>query len=219
MSEMLLQVNDVTMSIDRRMIIEGLSMSMASREVTVLEGPNGVGKSTLLKLIAGILRPTCGTIRVNGLTAIADRIRYAAQIGYMPDEFQFNSTLCAREQLQFWANLRGVDSGRIDELLKMTGLLNDQHRPVTQYSKGMRQRFMFAQAQLAKPPLLILDEPDNGLDQTWLDQWCDWIKDAVRAGQSVVFSTHRSTLKDTLADHVVRLEQNIRPNFQDGCND
>ncbi|SMF65976.1 heme ABC exporter, ATP-binding protein CcmA [Paenibacillus uliginis N3/975] len=206
MSDKVLQLEEVTKSIKTQTIVQPISFSLEPGDVLALCGGNGAGKSTILRMITGIVKPTAGTIRVNGLQWAKDRKTYADSIGYMPDDFQFGDALTAQETLQFYASLRNAPKERVTELLQMTGLKEFGHKKVSAYSKGMRQRLLFAQAMLAKPPLLILDEPTNGLDPFWMDSFSALVRQNAKEGQTIVFSTHQLNVAEQTADQVIFLD-------------
>lgn len=201
-----LELEQVTKSIKKQTLVQPVSFSLEPGRVLALCGGNGAGKSTILRMIAGISRPSGGTIRINGLDWSRDRKVCASSIGYMPDDFQFGEALTAQETLRFYGSLHDVSGERVDELLAMVGLEEVRGRKVSTFSKGMRQRLLFAQAMLAKPPLLILDEPTNGLDPYWMDAFADLVRRSAADGQTVVFSTHQLNVAEQTADQVVFLD-------------
>jgi len=196
----LLRIEKVSKSIGKSTLLHPCSLSVREGEIVALCGGNGAGKSTLINMIAGISRPTSGAILLDGLAWSDDRVAYADRVGYMPDEFQFGSALTAYETLHFYASLRRVGSDRVLELLETVGLLEVRSRKVSTFSKGMRQRLLFAQAMLAEPPLLLLDEPTNGLDPYWMEAFGRLIRSAAGNGQAVVFSTHQLNIAESYAD-------------------
>lgn len=200
MGKKLLEVVEATKSIGKSTLLHPCSLSVREGEIVALCGGNGAGKSTLINLIAGIARPTSGTVLLDGLAWADDRIAYADRIGYMPDEFQFGSALTAFETLSFYAALRRVTRARVLELLDTVGLLDVRDRKISTFSKGMRQRLLFAQAMLAKPALLLLDEPTNGLDPYWMEAFGQLIRRAAGDGQAIVFSTHQLNIAESYAD-------------------
>ncbi|WP_223869908.1 ABC transporter ATP-binding protein [Paenibacillus sabuli] len=203
---MLLRIADVTKRIGRQTIIGGLDLEAGRGQVIALCGGNGAGKSTILRMIAGILHPTSGTISIDGLAWAKQRRRYAAQVGYMPDDYRFGAGLTALETMTFWAKLKGLPRGRAEEALREVGLGETGRKPVSSFSKGMRQRVMLAQALLAHPPLLLMDEPTNGLDPYWLSTFGELVQRAAARGQTVFFSTHQLQLAERLAGRIVFLE-------------
>ncbi len=203
----IVEIIDVSKTIKRTVIVEEVSLRVQPGEVLALCGVNGAGKSTLLRMLVGIMQPTAGVIRVNGLDWRSNRRTYADQIGYMPDDYRFGNNLTARETLAFWASLRGLSNDRVDELLVDVGLAETGKKSVSSFSKGMRQRVLFAQALLAKPPLLVLDEPTNGLDPYWMESFVSLIRKVRAGGQTVIFSTHQLQMAEALADRIVLMNQ------------
>jgi ABC-type multidrug transport system ATPase subunit len=186
-------------------VIGDVHLQADSGEVVALCGGNGAGKSTLLRMLAGIIRPTSGTITVGGLRWEDDRRKYAEQLGYMPDDYRFSAGLTAMETMLFWAKLRGLGAARVREVLELVGLSDTGHKPVASFSKGMRQRVLFAQALLAKPPLIVMDEPTNGLDPYWMGSFVKLVRQAAADGQTILFSTHQLQIAEVLADRIVFL--------------
>lgn len=207
MVESFVDISDVSKIIKKQTILDRIRLQVHSGEVVALCGANGAGKSTLIRMLVGILQPTQGTIRINGLEWRKHRREYAAQIGYMPDDYHFGNGLSAAETLYFWAALRGLPRARADEALAEVGLSEHGGKPVSAFSKGMRQRVLFAQALLANPPLIILDEPTNGLDPYWMDAFVQLVKRLKHAGRTVIFSTHQINIAEAVADRAVFMHQ------------
>lgn len=206
MDNHLVRFDGVHKSFKGKTVIEDLQLYIKRGEVVALCGGNGAGKSTLLRMVAGILRPTRGSISVNGHDWQENRQNYARQIGYMPDDYRFSPGLTALETLLFWARLRGLGKTRAREVLSMVGLSDTGSKPVASFSKGMRQRVLFAQALLAEPPLVIMDEPTNGLDPYWMNTFVMLVRQAVSNGQTLLFSTHQLEIAEVLADRIVFLQ-------------
>ncbi|WP_019535243.1 heme ABC exporter ATP-binding protein CcmA [Paenibacillus ginsengihumi] len=205
MADHLVRFDAVHKAFQGKTVIGEVHLHVGQGEVVALCGGNGAGKSTLLRMLAGILRPTSGTIAVNGLRWEDDRRRYARQIGYMPDDYRFSPGLTALETMLFWARLRGLGKERARDALAQVGLADTGSKPVASFSKGMRQRVLFAQALLAKPPLIVMDEPTNGLDPYWMESFVKLVRQAAAAGQTVLFSTHQLQIAEALSDRIVFL--------------
>jgi ABC-type multidrug transport system ATPase subunit len=186
-------------------VIDGVHLHIGRGETVALCGGNGAGKSTLLRMLAGIVRPTSGRITVDGLSWERDRRQYARKIGYMPDDYRFSPGLTALETMLFWARLRGLGKPHAREVLARVGLADTGSKPVASFSKGMRQRVLFAQALLAEPPLIVMDEPTNGLDPYWMETFVELVRQAAAGGQTVLFSTHQLEIAEALADRIVFL--------------
>lgn len=205
MTEMGLRIKRAEKKIDKKQIVHPFDLHIEPGEVVALCGGNGAGKSTILRMIVGILQPSAGSIELNGLNWREQRVEYLEQIGYMPDHFQFAAGLTARETLSFYASLRGVPKTKVDNALHSVGLYDARDKRVTQFSKGMQQRLLFAQAIIAHPSLVVLDEPTNGLDPYWMDAFVDLVKDLKAAGQSVIFTTHQLQVADAASDRAIFL--------------
>ncbi|MFE6892747.1 ABC transporter ATP-binding protein [Streptomyces sp. NPDC057694] len=136
--------------------------------LTGLLGPNGAGKSTLMRIAATVTRPTTGQVRIDGHDAVRHPGRLRRQLGYLPQDFGVYPNLNAREFLRYLAAAKGLTGrsarARVDELLGLVNLTEAAHRPLGGYSGGMLRRVGIAQALLADPRVIIVDEPTAGLD-------------------------------------------------------
>ena len=205
MAESLLVAEGMTKAIKNQVLVEPIDVRLDKGQVLALCGGNGAGKSTILRMLAGILRPSGGSVRLNGWEWASNRAEYAKQLGYMPDDYSFSPGLTAGEALNFWAALRGISKLRVQEVLETVGLEHKRSGRVQTFSKGMRQRLLFAQAILAEPPLLLMDEPTNGLDPYWMDEFVRLLDGLKQKGHAVVFSTHQLQVAEDIADRVVFL--------------
>lgn len=203
-----LELDGVKKDIRGRTVVQPVDYRLPAGQVLALCGGNGAGKSTVLRMIAGITEPTAGTVRLGGRTWKEDRPGCSALIGYMPDDFQFGQALTAGETLEFYAALRGPAARkRVEAVLEEVGLSAVRQTKVSTFSKGMRQRLLFGQALLGEPELLVLDEPTNGLDPYWLQALAELINRRKAQGQSVVFSTHQLETAEWTADHAILLHE------------
>ena len=152
----------------RQSALEGLSAVVRPGCITGLVGPDGAGKTTLMRLMAGLLVPTSGTIRVGGLDPIQDAEKLRELIGYMPQKFGLYEDLSVQENLDLHADLRGVVGAERTEvfgrLLAFTDLARFTDRLAGKLSGGMKQKLGLACALLGHPRLLLLDEPGLGVD-------------------------------------------------------
>ncbi|GIQ69560.1 ABC transporter ATP-binding protein [Xylanibacillus composti] len=205
MADSMIVMKRVQKVIKRQAIIQDLHLAVEKSQVVALLGGNGAGKSTILRMLAGILHPNRGEITIGGRQWNMNRRAYAEQIGYMPDDFRFSPGLTARETLLFWAKLKGLSKEHVSEALVQVGLEHTGNKPVSSFSKGMRQRILFAQALLAHPPVVLMDEPTNGLDPYWMESFVRIVRQAASTGQTILFSTHQLQVAELLADRVVFL--------------
>jgi ABC-2 type transport system ATP-binding protein len=172
--------------------VDDVSFDVHRGEIFGLLGPNGSGKSTTIKIMLGLLHKTRGRCALFG--KVPTDVAVKKRIGYLPEESYLYQFLNARETLDYYAKLFGLDHSvrtrRIDELLDMVGLTAVQFRPVREYSKGMQRRIGIAQALINDPELLILDEPTTGLDPIGTRQIKDLILELGRRGKTVILSSH-----------------------------
>jgi len=148
--------------------LRGVGFQVRSGVVTGLIGPDGAGKTTLMRIAAGLLAPDAGSVRVLGLDATRDSLAVQARIGYMPQRFGLYEDLSVQENLDLYADLQGVPRGarsaRYAELMRMTGLAGFTRRLAGRLSGGMKQKLGLACALVRSPRLLLLDEPTVGVD-------------------------------------------------------
>lgn len=186
--------------------VDGISLEVRRGEVFGLLGPNGAGKSTAIRLMLGHLRPTSGSVTVEGYEAWSDRRRIHAMAGVLPSEFSYYDSLTGNELLQLFGRLRGVKPGRrareLSERLKA-----DLTRPLRELSGGNRQKVGLIQALFHDPPLLVLDEPTSGLDPLMQEEFLRLIGEARDAGCTVVLSSHNMAEVERACDRVAMIRE------------
>ena len=159
-----------------------------------LFGPNGSGKTTLISILIGLQLPTRGTARVLGFDSVRESLEIRKRVGVLPENYGFYEHMTARENLEFLGRLDGIPSGelprRINEVLELVGLKERADTKVKAFSRGMTQRLALAQALLKDPELLLLDEPTLGLDPQGTATFRELIANLVKAGKTVLISTH-----------------------------
>lgn len=186
--------------------VDAVSFRVAPGEAVALMGPNGSGKTTILRCVAGLLRPDRGAVRVNGLDLHRDAREARREFSFLPQQPGFPSSLSAREVATFHARLRGLAEDRAVAALREAGVSEvEEKKAVAALSGGMRQRLSLAVAGLAPVRLMVLDEPTGSLDpeaalrlrrqaRRWRDE-----------GRALLFSTHVLDDVEELADRVVLL--------------
>lgn len=184
--------------------VKNISFTLKAGETVGFLGTNGAGKTTTIKMLLGLLRPSSGTVRLFGSDpALPDTRR---RIGYMPETATYYPYLNAYELLAFYGGLSGLDAATIRrssaELLEEVGLADAAKRPLKTYSKGMLQRAGIAQALLADPDLLILDEPFTGLDPLARIRFRELLGRLRKAGKTIFFSSHELGETELLCDRV-----------------
>ena len=173
--------------------LNNLSLTIGNNMFGLL-GPNGAGKSTLMRTIATLQDPDSGTILLNGLDVVANKDAVRRQLGYLPQEFGVYPRISAVDMLHHLAVMKGIHkSGErkeiVDALLKQTNLWDARKKALSTYSGGMKQRFGIAQALLANPKLIIVDEPTAGLDPAERNRFLNLLSSLAR-DVVVILSTH-----------------------------
>jgi ABC-2 type transport system ATP-binding protein len=189
-----------------RPAVDGLNLNVRSGEFYALLGPNGAGKTTTLRMIAGLLRPDAGTIRVAGIDALADPIAAKRLMAWISDEPMIYDKLTPREYLEFVAGLWGLAPAlaapRAEALLRWLELEPHAQERCEGFSKGMRQKVALAGALIHEPRLIILDEPLTGLDAGSARQVKSVLRERVRAGGTVIMTTHILDVAERMADRI-----------------
>lgn len=191
--------------------VRDLSFELQPGGVLGLLGPNGSGKSTTVSILAGLLEPSGGTVRFNGEDIRDDLIGYKARIGYVPEEAVLYSYLTGPEYLSLVGNLRSLPPrrlrDRIDGFLTLFNLQDDVHAPMSAYSKGMRQKILIAAALLHDPEIVILDEPNSGLDVTTTLVLRSLVQTLAAEGRMIVYSSHVLEAVERAATDVLILHE------------
>jgi ABC-2 type transport system ATP-binding protein len=192
-----------------RYALRPLHLAIEEGEVFGFLGPNGAGKTTTLKLLMGLIFPTAGSARILGMEV--DDPRMKAQIGFLPEQPYFYDYLTARELLEYYGQLSGMDprqrSRRVDEVLQRVGLPEVGGVQLRKFSKGMLQRVGIAQAILHDPKVVFFDEPMSGLDPMGRREVRDLMAQLKHDGKTVFFSTHILSDAEALCDRVGVIHQ------------
>ena len=195
--------------LSRIKILHGISLEISKGEVFGFIGPNGAGKSTLINLLMGFTRPDSGTIKIHG---IAPKDPAARQnIGYLPEGPRFYENLNSMELMRFGcaaAGMKGMDTDdHIERLLDLLEILHVKAKPISTYSKGMKQRLGLALAMIHNPDTLILDEPMSGLDPMGRNLLKRIILDLKSQGKTIFFSSHILNDVEVLCDRIGVIHQ------------
>jgi Cu-processing system ATP-binding protein len=180
--------------------VEELTLAVGRGEVVALLGPNGSGKTTVLKAAAGLLRPTSGEVLVGAPPRPPGDPEGRRSLVYLPQKVAFPESLTGREVLEFYRHLRGSVAARSDEVLRFAALNGAGGRAVGTYSGGMVQRLGLAVAMLPEAPVALLDEPTAALDPDGLCAFYGWIERGRGEGRTVFFSSHQLGDVERLAD-------------------
>ncbi len=191
MTQSVIEMTGVSKRFGKLAALNDVSLSLGEGEVLGLMGHNGAGKSTSMKLILGLIRPSSGQLRVFGHDPSGTQANdLRLQLGYLPENVQFYEQLSGFEVLSYFARLKRVNHGIVESLLERVGLSHAMHRRVKTYSKGMRQRLGLAQALIGEPRLMLLDEPTVGLDPMATRDFYAMVDELRDKGVSVILCSH-----------------------------
>jgi ABC-2 type transport system ATP-binding protein len=172
--------------------VSEISFAVSPGEILGFLGPNGAGKSTTMKMLTGFLTPSRGTARVAGFDVRTSPVEVKRRVGYLPESAPSYGEMTVREFLEFVAQVRGGEatkSGRLLEVMRLCHLERVENQTIETLSKGFRQRVGFAQAILHNPPVLVLDEPTDGLDPNQKHSVRELIR-SMAADKAIILSTH-----------------------------
>lgn len=189
----MIEINHLTKRYGALKAVDDLTFSVAPGEVLGFLGPNGAGKSTTMKMITGFLTPTSGSVRVCGHDVDSDPIAAKACMGYLPEGAPAYAEMTVRFFLDFIANVRALEGerrrSRLDDVIGRLALGSVLEQPIETLSKGFKRRVGLAQALLHDPPVLVLDEPTDGLDPNQKHEVRTLIN-AMAKDKIIVISTH-----------------------------
>ncbi|MHC1703427.1 MAG: gliding motility-associated ABC transporter ATP-binding subunit GldA [Tenuifilaceae bacterium] len=189
---MSITVNNVSKDYGAQKALDNVSFVVPTGQVVGFLGPNGAGKTTMMKIITGFIPQTNGIVEVNGVNIENPEIDVRRDIGYLPENNPLYTDLYVKEYLTFVANIYKLGKAttkRVNELIELTGIGQEQNKKIGSLSKGYRQRVGLAQALVHNPSVLILDEPTSGLDPNQIVEIRKLITDIGRE-KTVLLSTH-----------------------------
>jgi ABC-2 type transport system ATP-binding protein len=190
--------------------IRDVSFTLAPGTILGLLGPNGSGKSTTVSILTGLLEPSGGRICFDGIDVGERLLEYKARLGYVPEEAHLYSYLTGPEYLALIGRLRSMPEARLQRkiaaFLDIFGLTDDQHAPMSAYSKGMRQKILISAALMHDPQILVLDEPDSGLDVTSSLVLRSLVRALAAEGRMVLYSSHVLEIVEQIATDVLILQ-------------
>jgi Cu-processing system ATP-binding protein len=185
-------------------VLHGVDLDLEPGEVTAVIGPNASGKTTLNRIILGLVRPDAGTVSFDG-KVVNGTSAYRERIGYMPQAARFPENLCAQDVFAMLADLRGARAERDEELVQRFDLDAVMRTPLRTLSGGMRQRVNAALAFLFRPDVLILDEPTAGLDPVSSSTLKDKILRERAEGRTFILTSHVLSELEELSDRIAFL--------------
>lgn len=207
-----INLHQVTKRYGRAVAVDGLSFDVAPGEIVGLIGPNGAGKTSTLRCIAGIHRPTSGSVLIGGHDIVRDPIEAKRRIAFVGDEPHLFEHLTVLEHLRLTGRIYGIADvdGRAAEWLKHVELVGRETSLSAELSRGMKQKVVLACALLHDPQALVLDEPLTGLDPRGIHRMKQTIVDSARRGVAVLLSSHLLHLVEELCTRVVIIDRGVK---------
>lgn len=190
----MLEIQGLTKRYGKFLALNDLNLHIDKGEIFGFVGPNGAGKTTTMRIVCGLLKATKGTVLVDGVNAITNPEDIKRKVGYVPDFFGVYDNLKVREYMEFYGSMYGMDKEDVDEiadgLLELVNLADKKEVFVDTLSRGMKQRLCVARALIHNPDLLVLDEPNSGLDPRARFEMKEVLKNLGSMGKTIIISSH-----------------------------
>jgi heme exporter protein A len=203
----MIDIRKLVKAFGSRAVLKGVNLKVSEGEFLTLVGPNGAGKTTLMNVISTLTKPTGGQVRIAGYDLADGAVQLRRQIGLVSHKTLLYDDLSAEQNLRFYARMYDVPNAddRIETVLRQVGLWGRQRDAVRTYSRGMQQRLAIARAMLHEPPILLLDEPDTGLDQHAAAMLSELLHQVGATRRTVLMTTHNLERGLELGDWVAIL--------------
>ncbi len=207
--EYAIETEGLTKSFGSSFALRGVDLKVAGGETLVVLGPNGAGKTTLIKVLATIMNPSAGKITISGLNPKSDAEEIRRRIGVVTHQVFFYSNLTAHENLEFYGRIYDIShpQERIYEVVSMVDMTSRLHDRVGTLSRGMQQRLSLARALLHRPAIMLLDEPETGLDQQALSALWQVVKGEEEEKRTLIMTTHNLERGLELGDRFIILRE------------
>jgi ABC-type multidrug transport system ATPase subunit len=203
----MITIDRLTKRFAGRAVLDDLSAQARPGDVTLLVGANGCGKTTTLRVLAGLSAPDAGDVQVAGKSLATSRTAALGRLSFLPQSPRFHDRLSVGDILDFYARLRGISASRAAEVAERWDLAGVRRTPTARLSGGTRQRLALAVLMLPDVPVLVLDEPGLSLDPDWRRFLHAELRDAARRGHTVLAATHLLGEWDGQADRCLVLDQ------------
>ncbi|MFI7528802.1 ABC transporter ATP-binding protein [Nocardia salmonicida] len=198
----MIKVSRISKRFGDRVAVSDVSFEAAAGSITYLLGPNGAGKSTTMRMIAGLTTPDTGTVQINE-RSLRELTHTMREVRFNLDTFARNPKHTAKQHLTWQARLGGIPTGEVQQVLTRVGLADVENRLVGKFSLGMLQRLGIATALLGDPRIIVLDEPDNGLDVDGILWLRELLTGLARQGRTLLVASHNLTEVEITADRIV----------------
>lgn len=199
----IIETNNLSKSYTNFTAVSKIDLHIPKGTVYGFLGPNGAGKSTTMKMLLGLTKPTSGSFTIDGKQYPEDRVKILQKVGSFIEAPAFYGNLTGRENLEIVGRILGLPKSAVSEALELVGLTPYRNRLAKKYSLGMKQRLGLASALIGKPPILILDEPTNGLDPIGIHEIRTLIRSLPQKFDcTVLVSSHLLSEIELMADHI-----------------
>lgn len=209
----IIEIRDLHHAYKRQQALRGVSFMVGPGAIHGFVGPNGAGKTTTLKILATLLKPQRGAVRVFGLDVVSDYKKVRRKIGFMPDHFSLYRQMTVQEYLDFFAAAYGMDLAErtriVGDVLALTDMESRRADLIKGLSRGMQQRISLARVLVHDPALLLLDEPASGLDPRARIELMEIIQELRRMGKTIFISSHILSELALLCDSVTILDRGV----------
>ncbi|HPJ08261.1 MAG TPA: ATP-binding cassette domain-containing protein [Deltaproteobacteria bacterium] len=190
--------------------VDGIDLDIRRGEITGLLGPNGAGKTTTMRMLTGYLEPSSGSIRVKDYTTGTDMLAIKRLMGYLPESAPLYHNMLVFDYLDYVARIKGLEGAskreRIGAMVGLCGLTGIMHKPISELSKGLKQRVGLAHAIIDDPEILVLDEPTSGLDPNQIVEIRDIIR-SIGRDKTIILSTHILSEAEATCDRIVIIDR------------
>ena len=202
-----IEIKNIGHKFGQKKVLENINLEIGKGEILGLLGPSGAGKTTLIKILTGQLKPSSGAAFVFGKDSKELNGADYCRIGMMMDNFGLYERMNCYDNLLFFAKIYGLPKNRIDEVLKRVGLQDAKKTLASNLSKGMRSRLLLARVLMAEPDILFLDEPTSGLDPATTKEIHNVILEEQKRGVTIFLTTHNMTEAEKLCNHIALLNE------------
>ncbi|MED1563097.1 hypothetical protein AJ85_09930 [Alkalihalobacillus alcalophilus ATCC 27647 = CGMCC 1.3604] len=200
---MVVKLNNIHKKIGTKHILNGISFTVNKGDIVAVVGPNGAGKTSLFKAIGGLIEPDEGTVLING---VAQSNQVNSDVLFLPDSSMLYTELTGYEHLEFIAKIHKTSNQIIEAVINQIGIKKYVNEKIRNYSLGMKQHLLLAIALIARPSLIIFDEPLNGLDPSSIKMFRRIIKELKADGSTIIFSSHILAEVDKVADRIIFID-------------
>ena len=193
-------VKNATKQIHKAMILDNVNLELTGGNIYGFQGPNGSGKTMLMRLIGGLIRPTSGEVIIDG-QRLGDAFDFPMSMGLLIENPAFLPDYTGLKNLELLAGIkREVDTTQICQVLMNVGLNPEDKRKYRKYSLGMKQRLGIAAAIMEQPDLILMDEPTNALDDKGVEQICELLRKERERGALIIMSCHDASILEKMSD-------------------